>query len=123
MGSTFGGTWEDPGGGFFEFAVKRALKQDQIVYMEGKLQVILYFSRECIPSVVKTFSSLLFLIKKALEMFLTQRITDFSEAFRITFEISTVFRPTGKAKVNSHHSSFSKKCKQTFQRCKQIADK
>ena len=47
MGSTFGGTWEDPGGGFFKFAVKRALKQDQIVHMEGKLQVILYFSREC----------------------------------------------------------------------------
>ena len=43
MGSTFGGTYEDPGGGFFEFAVKRALKQD---HMEGKLQVILYFSRE-----------------------------------------------------------------------------
>ena len=42
MGSEFGGTWEDPGGDFFKFAVKRALKQDQIVHMEGKLQVILY---------------------------------------------------------------------------------
>ena len=30
MGSEFRGTWEDPGGGFFEFALKRALKQDQI---------------------------------------------------------------------------------------------
>ena len=46
MRSEFGGTWEDPGGSFFEFAVKRALKQDQIVHMEVKLQVILYFSRE-----------------------------------------------------------------------------
>ena len=48
MGSKFGGTWEDPGDYFFEFAVKIALKQDQIVHMEGKLQVILYFSREWI---------------------------------------------------------------------------
>ena len=47
MGSTFGGTWEDLGGGFFAFVVKRALKQDQIVHLEGKLQFILYFSREC----------------------------------------------------------------------------
>ena len=47
VGSEFGGTWEDPGGGFFKFAVKRALKQDQIVHMEGKLQVIRYFIREC----------------------------------------------------------------------------
>ena len=42
VGSKFGGTCrEDPpgGGGFFKFAVKRALKQDQIVHMEGKLQV------------------------------------------------------------------------------------
>ena len=38
--------WEDPGDGFFEFAVKRALNQDQIVHMEGKLQVICYFSRD-----------------------------------------------------------------------------
>ena len=37
-----GGTWKDPGGGFFEFAVKRTLKQDQIVHMKGKLHVILY---------------------------------------------------------------------------------
>ena len=48
VGSEFGGTWEDPWGVFFEFAVKRALKQDQIVYMDGKLQVIFYFSRECV---------------------------------------------------------------------------
>ena len=34
---------EDPGGGFFEFVVKRALKQDQIVHLEGKLQFFLYF--------------------------------------------------------------------------------
>ena len=47
VGSTFGGTWEDHGGGHFKVAVKRALKQDQIVHMEEKLQVILYFSREC----------------------------------------------------------------------------
>ena len=46
MGSTFGATWEDPGGGFIKFAVTRALKQDQIVHMEVKFQVILYFSRE-----------------------------------------------------------------------------
>ena len=47
MGSTFVGNWEAPGGVFFKFAVKRALKQDQIVHMEGKLRVIRYFSREC----------------------------------------------------------------------------
>ena len=47
VGSDFGGTWEDPGGGFFKFAVKGALKQDQIVVdMEEKLQVSCYFSRE-----------------------------------------------------------------------------
>ena len=46
VGSTFGGTWEDPGGGFFKFAVKRALKQDQTVHMEGKLQFIRYFSSQ-----------------------------------------------------------------------------
>ena len=39
MGSTFGGTWEDHGGGFFKFAVKRALKQDQIVHMELNLDM------------------------------------------------------------------------------------
>ena len=34
VGSEFGGTWEeDPGGVFFKFTVKRALKQDQIVHM------------------------------------------------------------------------------------------
>ena len=42
MGYLGGPAW----GGLFKFAVKRALKQDQIVHMEGKLQVILYFSRE-----------------------------------------------------------------------------
>ena len=52
VGSEFGATWEDPGGGFFKFAVKRALKQDQIVHMEGKHQVILYFSRECTTNVL-----------------------------------------------------------------------
>ena len=41
MGSEFGGTWEDPWGGFSKFAVKRALQQDQIVHMEGKLQIYL----------------------------------------------------------------------------------
>ena len=48
VGSEIGGTWEDPGGGFFKFSVKIALKQDQIFHMEGKLLVILYFSRECV---------------------------------------------------------------------------
>ena len=38
VGSEFGGTWEDPGGGFIKFAVKRALKQDQIVHMEGNFK-------------------------------------------------------------------------------------
>ena len=47
VGSEFGGTSVDPGRVFFEFAVKRALKQDQILHMEGKHQAILYFSREC----------------------------------------------------------------------------
>ena len=28
MGSEIGGTLEDPGGGFFKFAVKRALRQE-----------------------------------------------------------------------------------------------
>ena len=41
VGPNLGGPWP----WFFEFAVKRALKQDQIVHMERKLQVILYFSR------------------------------------------------------------------------------
>ena len=36
------------GGAFIKFAVKRALKQDQTLHMEGKLQVILYFREECI---------------------------------------------------------------------------
>ena len=46
VGSEFGGTWEDPGGGFIKFAVERALKQDQTLHMEEKLQFILYFSTE-----------------------------------------------------------------------------
>ena len=46
VGSEFGGTWEDPGGGFIKFAAKRALKQDQTLYMEGKLHIILYFREE-----------------------------------------------------------------------------
>ena len=56
MGSLIGGTttWEDSGGGFFKYAVKIALKQDQIVDMEGKLQVILFFSRECEPTKLPT---------------------------------------------------------------------
>ena len=48
VGSAFGATWEDPEGGIIKFAVKRALKQDQTLHMEGKLQFILYFSRECV---------------------------------------------------------------------------
>ena len=47
VGSEFGGTWEDPGGGFISFAIQRALKQDQTLHMEEKLQFILYFSTEC----------------------------------------------------------------------------
>ena len=47
VGSEFGGTWEDPGGGFNKFADKTALKQDQTLHMEGKLRFILYFSTEC----------------------------------------------------------------------------
>ena len=47
MGSTFGAIWEDPEGGFIKFMVKRALKQDQTLYMEGKLHIILYFREEC----------------------------------------------------------------------------
>ena len=43
-GSVFWATWEDPGGGFIKFAVKRALKQDQTLHMEEKLRFILYFS-------------------------------------------------------------------------------
>ena len=33
---------------FIKFSVKRALKQAQTLHMEGKLQFIRYFSRECI---------------------------------------------------------------------------
>ena len=50
MGSASGvriwATWEDPEGGFIKFAIKRALKQDQTLHMEEKLQFIHYFSRE-----------------------------------------------------------------------------
>ena len=46
MGSAFGAIWEDPQGGFIKFSVKRASKQDQTLYMEGKLHVILYFREE-----------------------------------------------------------------------------
>ena len=46
MGSAFGGTWEDPGGGSLKLAVKRASKQDQTLHMEVKLHVILYFREE-----------------------------------------------------------------------------
>ena len=48
MGSAFGATWEDPEGGIIKFAVKRALKQDQTLHMEGKFYIILYFREECI---------------------------------------------------------------------------
>ena len=47
MGSAFGAIWEDPEGSFIKFVVKRALKQDQTIHMEGKLHVILYFREEC----------------------------------------------------------------------------
>ena len=46
MGSAFGATWEDPEGGIIKFAVKRALKQDQTLHMEGKLHIILYLREE-----------------------------------------------------------------------------
>ena len=49
MESTGGATWEDSGGGLMKFAVTRALKQDQIVHIEWKLQIILYFRMECCP--------------------------------------------------------------------------
>ena len=35
VGSAFGGTLEDPGGGFIKFAVKRASKQDQTLDIEA----------------------------------------------------------------------------------------
>ena len=47
MGSKFGVIWEDFEGGFIKFTVKRALKQDQTLHMEGKLHIILYFREEC----------------------------------------------------------------------------
>ena len=47
VGSEFGAIWEDPEGGFIKFTVKRALKEDQTLRMEGKLDVILYFREEC----------------------------------------------------------------------------
>ena len=52
MGSTFGVTWEDPEGGFIKFAIKRALKQDQTLHMEEKLQFIHYFSREWVIYII-----------------------------------------------------------------------
>ena len=58
MGSAFGGTGEDAGGVFLEVAVKRALKQDQIVHMEENLQVILYFSREGVYGIIDSCCSL-----------------------------------------------------------------
>ena len=57
MGSIFGDTWEDPGGGFFEFSVKRALKQDQIIHMEGKLQVILFSSTSVGTDLLRKYST------------------------------------------------------------------
>ena len=42
VGSTFGGTWKDPGGVFFQFAVKRALRQDQIVHLEPGGETSIY---------------------------------------------------------------------------------
>ena len=59
MGLIFGGTWEDPGGGFIKFAAKRALKQDQTLYMEEKFQFILYFSTEC--NITKYFNGAIFM--------------------------------------------------------------
>ena len=47
VGSAFGAIWEDPEGSFNKFTVQRALKQDQTLHMEGKLQFILYLSTEC----------------------------------------------------------------------------
>ena len=55
VGSAFGAIWEDPEGGFMKFMVKRALKQDQTLHMEGKLHVILYFREECVVFIHKTF--------------------------------------------------------------------
>ena len=57
MGSTFGGTWEDLGGGFFKFAMKKALKQDQIVHMEGKHQVILFSSTSAGSDFLRKYST------------------------------------------------------------------
>ena len=56
MGSAFGTIWEDPEGGFIKFTVKRALKQDQTLHMEGKLHVILYFREEDLALVIQLFS-------------------------------------------------------------------
>ena len=36
MGSTFGAIWKDLEGGFIKFTVKRTLKQDQTLHMEGE---------------------------------------------------------------------------------------
>ena len=53
VGSSFGAIWEEPEGGFIKFAVKRALKQDQTLHMEGKLHVILYFMEEFTQQTIK----------------------------------------------------------------------
>ena len=57
MGSSFGATWKDPRGGFIIFAVKRALKQDQIFHMEGKHQVILFSSTSAGSDFLRKYST------------------------------------------------------------------
>ena len=52
VGSAFGAIWEDPGGSFIKFAVKRSLKQDQTLHMEGKLKGILSFGRGVIYYII-----------------------------------------------------------------------
>ena len=48
MGSLFGAFWEDPEDGFIKLVIKRASKQVQVLHMEGKLHVILYFRVVCV---------------------------------------------------------------------------
>ena len=60
MGSEFWAIWEDHEGGFIKFAVKRALKQDQTLHMEGKLHVILYFRAVWSMDAVKRHPNLIF---------------------------------------------------------------
>ena len=56
VGSAFGAICDDPEGGFIKFAVKRALKQDQTLHMEGKLHNILYFKEEwCMGVMIRFF--------------------------------------------------------------------